>query len=346
MRPPVRVLQSFPEPRPTTNPYIVQLRRSLDALDDVELVTFSWRRALSDRYDVFHMHWPETLIAGRGPKALARQLLFLLLMVRLSARQTAVVRTAHNLHPQEQVSAWARFLLRRAERRTTLYVRINEQTPLPPGAASVTVVHGHYRHWFAGHPRPARQPGQVAFVGLIRPYKNVAGLVAAFRTTAGAAPDARLDVAGSPRTEDLAAAVRAAADGDPRVALRLRHLDDAELVEVIGRAELVVLPYREMHNSGAALLALSLDRPVLVPDNEVTARLAAEVGQEWVMRYSGELDGQRILDALARAGQLAPDGRPDLGRRDWDSAGTDHLTAYRRAIELRRAGGRFRPRRR
>lgn len=345
MTAPLRVLQSFPEPRPTTNPYIVQLRRSLDALDDVELITFGWRRALRGRYDVFHVHWPETLVSGRGPKALARQVLFLLLMFRLSVRRTAVVRTAHNLAPQEQVPRRVRFLLRRAERRTTLYVRINEDTPLPEGAASATIVHGHYRDWFAGLPRPRQRAGQLAFVGLIRQYKDVPGLVTAFRSTAGSAPDARLDVAGAPRTEELAAAVRAAAHGDPRVSLCLRHLDDAELVDVVVRSQLVVLPYREMHNSGAALLALSLDRPVLVPDNDVTRRLADEVGPEWVLRFPGRLDGQQLLEGLAAAGRLPADARPDLGRRGWDAAGAEHLAAYRRAVELRRAGTGIRRRR-
>ncbi len=61
----------------------------------------------------------------------------------------------------------------------------------------------------------------------------------------------------------------------------------------------MVLPYREMHNSGAALTALSLNRPVLVPDNEVNRELAEEVGPGWVFRYDGELTGRHLLDALA-----------------------------------------------
>ncbi len=57
---------------------------------------------------------------------------------------------------------------------------------------------------------------------------------------------------------------------------------DADLVREISMSEMVVLPYRFMHNSGAVLLALSLDRPVLVPDNEVNRLLEIEVGSDWV----------------------------------------------------------------
>ncbi len=77
---------------------------------------------------------------------------------------------------------------------------------------------------------------------------------------------------------------------DARIAHHLEHVPDDDLAAEVAHAQLVVLPYREMHNSGAVLLALSLDRPVLVPRNEVTDALAAEVGPWWVQRYDGELD--------------------------------------------------------
>jgi len=105
-------------------------------------------------------------------------------------------------------------------------------------------------------------------------------------------------------------------------------------------AAVVVLPYTEMHNSGAALMALSLDRPVLVPDNPVTRDLGTEVGDGWVLRYGGELTPERLLEAAAEAARLAPGDRPDLGSRDWHHAGAQHLAAYRRAVTLTRPGRR------
>ena len=48
---PIRVLQSFPAPRPTTNPYIVMLARSLAATPGLAVRTFTWRTALAGRYD-------------------------------------------------------------------------------------------------------------------------------------------------------------------------------------------------------------------------------------------------------------------------------------------------------
>jgi beta-1,4-mannosyltransferase len=328
------VLQSFPRPRPTTNPYLVLLGRSLAALPDVRVLTFSWRRALRGGYGVFHAHWPEILVSGASPlKQAVRQVLFVLLLLRLRLTRTPLVRTVHNLELPSGISRREVALLRWAERWTSLRIRLNEETPIPDGAPFATVVHGHYRDWFAPHPRAAAQPGRLAFVGQVRRYKGVDRLVAVFGATAGRAPEPlTLHVAGKPSSEALGAELLAAAAADPRIEVSLGHLSDADLVAAVTAAELVVLPYREMHNSGGALAALSLDRPVLVPDNPVNRRLAEEVGPGWVHRYAGELSADSLLEALAALRAAPPAVPPDLSLRDWDPLGEAHRAAYRRAL--------------
>jgi beta-1,4-mannosyltransferase len=333
---PLVVLQSFPTPRETTNPYLVLLATSITDLPDARLRTFSWRRALLSRYDVFHVHWPEILVSGHSPlKKAVRQVLFVLLLLRLRLRRTPLVRTLHNLHLPEGISRREVVLLRLAERSTTLWIRLNDTTPAPAGARSVTIPHGHYRDWFARFPEPAPRPGHLAFVGLVRRYKGVTGLLEAFAETAAQEPDWTLRVAGRPSTDELADELRTAAAADPRVSLALQFLSDAELVQEMGAAELVVLPYREMHNSGGALAALSLDRPVLVPDNEVNRLLAEEVGPGWVFRYDGTLTGPDLVTALAARRSSAAADRPDLSAREWAAAGRAHLEAYRAARSRR-----------
>ncbi|MQA32809.1 glycosyltransferase [Modestobacter roseus] len=332
---PLTVLQSFPEPRPTTNPYVVMLRSALDDLPGVEVLTFSWRRALTARYDVVHAHWPEILVDGRDPgRRFVRQALFVLLLLRLRVTRTPLVRTVHNLELPQGLSRRQSVLLRWAQRRTTLRIRINETTALDDGTPVATVVHGHYRDWYAEHPRREVQPGRLAFVGQVRRYKGVDRLVEAFRSVEDAT--LRLRIAGRPTSGELADELRAGAAADPRISLSLDFLPDAELVAEISAAELVVLPYREMHNSGGALAALSLGRPVLVPDNLVNRRLAEEVGAEWVLTFDGPLTGQALAAAVSRLRAMPPAGRPDLSRREWDDAGRAHVAAYRQAIGVLR----------
>lgn len=333
---PFTVLQSFPEPRETTNPYVVMLREALDRVPGTQVLTFSWRRALTARYDAFHAHWPEILVDGATPlKKLVRQALFVLFLLRLRLTRVPMVRTVHNLELPEGISRREVLLLRWAERAVALRIRINEVTELDDGTPVETVVHGHYRDWYAPHARSERRPGRLAFVGQVRRYKGVDQLVDAFRETTGTGLSLR--IAGRPTSEELAGQLRAAATADPRIGLSLAFASDRDLVTEVSEAELVVLPYREMHNSGGALAALSLDTPVLVPDNTVNRRLAEEVGPGWVHTFTPPLTAADLEGALARLHATPPTAPPDLSRREWDDAGRAHVAAYRRAREALRA---------
>jgi glycosyltransferase involved in cell wall biosynthesis len=313
------------------------LADSLAGHPEVELRTFTWRNALLSRYDVFHAHWPEVHVTGKTPlRAAVFQLLFAALLLRLRLQRIPLVRTLHNVHLPEGISRREVFLLRWAERRTALWIRLNRTTALPPGQPVETILHGHYRDWFARFPRPAAVPGRFVLAGLVRRYKNAAGLIRAFHGTGAQLAGGSVRIAGLPSSEELAAELRREAADDPRISLRLEFLSEADLAAEISAAELVVLPYREMHNSGAALSALSLARPVLVPDNEVNRVLAEEVGPGWVFRYDGELTGRHLLDALDAYRSRPPGNPPALTARDWDVAAPAHLAAYRRALALRR----------
>lgn len=327
----ITVQQSFPEPRPTTNPYIVMLRDHLATTPGVAVRTFSWRAAILGRYDVFHAHWPEILVSGSSaPKRAVRQALTLVLLARLALTRTPIVRTMHNLHRPSGISRIEHALLGLFERRTAFVIVLNEQTVPPEGVGSAVIPHGHYRDWYARFPQREAVSGRLSYFGLIRRYKGVDGLLRAFSALPGA--ERSLRVAGRPSSEDLAGELRGLAANDDRIDLSLDFLTDAELVDVARQGELVVLPYREMHNSGGALAALSVDRPVLVPANAVNERLSMEVGPGWVVQYEDELDASDLERALDIVNGPTRSSSPDLSARDWDLAGELHLAAYRAAI--------------
>ena len=336
--PSLRVLQSVPSPGPQTNPYVVQLAAALRA-EGLDVRWFSPRAGVLGRYDVFHAHWPEVMVRrdGRAARVAARAR-FVLLMLRLQAdRRVAVVSTLHNLAAHESANRVERALLGWFDRRTDAWVALNDATPLPDPARGSVVLHGDYRDWYAGHEVPDAVPGRLLYFGLIRPYKRVDRLIETFAAVPG--DELSLHVVGRP-TAALRPAVEAAAAADRRVTARLDYVDDAELAREVGAAELVVLPYEDMHNSGALLLALSLGRPVLVPSGPVTEALAAEVGNGWVPTYSGPLTPDVLRKALDGARGLA--GGPDLSRRSWPLIAREHAAVYRSALARRRSSRRRR----
>ncbi|GAB3744966.1 glycosyltransferase family protein [Microlunatus parietis] len=334
--PRLTVLQSFPTPRPTTNPYLIMLAERLERTGQVRVLTFGYRTALLGRYDVFQVHWPEILLHGSSPlKKLARQLLAFAFMIRLAITRTPVVRTVHNVERPEGLTRLDHRLLDLMDRLTTLRIRLNRHTPVPAGAPSMIIPHGHYRDWFAGHATESLVPGRIGYVGLIRRYKGVERLLETF---AGTDADVTLMIGGQPSTAELAEAITAAAAADARITVVPRFLDDAELVSIVTGSELIVLPYRLMHNSGGTLAALSLNRPVLVPDNEVNRDLADETGPGWVHLFDGELRAEDLITTLDRVRQPRT-AEPRLVGRDWPELAAAHLAGYRQAIAIRRAGG-------
>lgn len=327
------VLQSFPEPRPTTNPYLVMLAGALREDPQLRVLNFSWRTALGSRYEVFHVHWPEIMVTGgTWPKRTVRQLLFLGLLAKLRLQRTAVVRTRHNLELPEGLGRIESWLLGMFERRTDLVIRLTDETPV--AGPSSTIVHGHYRTWFAGRPHSAMVSGRFGYAGLIRRYKGVEALVAAFSSLPG--PELSLGIGGKPSSAELSGALEAAARADPRILLALEFLPDDEFVAAVTAAELMVFPYRAMHNSGGVLAALSLDRPALVPDNAVNRALAAEVGPGWLHFFTAPLTAAALESALASARSPGRTPAPDLAMRGWDHAALAHKDAYLRALSLRR----------
>lgn len=325
---PIRVLQSVNPPRATTNPYLTQLGRELQQRTSMNY--FTWRRALLGSYDVLHVHWPEILLRGAGrPRDLIRRPLLALLTVRLSwSRRTALVRTLHNLSPHEPPGRLDRALLAAFNRQTDLWIDINGHLEPPSSAPVVTIPHAHYRDWYADAPRYDREPHRLLFFGHLRRYKGIPELLGSFGAVA---PDASLHIVGQVHDEEIASVVRTAVDSDSRVTADLSYVSDETLSAEIGRSSLVVLPYREFENSGALLLALSLDRPVLVPQSPLTSSLAAEVGPGWVTTYSGPLTAATLQQALTDSAAMT--GRPRFQNRDWAEIGQAHVAAYEMAVD-------------
>src|SRR3546814_4416972 len=94
-----------------------------------------------------------------------------------------------------------------------------------------------------------RRPPRATRTDTLLPYTTL------FRSTA------RLVIAGYCTDADLTAELRQAAASAGNIHLQLEYLSDAEIERITDEADAVVLPYRDIVNSGSALLALSRFRP-------------------------------------------------------------------------------------
>ena len=155
------------------------------------------------------------------------------------------------------------------------------------------------------------------FFGQIRPYKGVPELVEAFSSLD--LPDAELWIVGNPHTDDIEAQVTALAASDPRIETRLAFVPDDRIQYYLNAADVLVLPYRKILNSGSAHLGLSFATPIVAPK---IGCLPETVPPENDLLYDPAADGlTRALRQAYESTDLDRVGRANYQRAralNWD----------------------------
>jgi beta-1,4-mannosyltransferase len=345
----MRVLLSFDQTKPAANPYLQLLVASLRA-EGVETIPFSIRRLLTKQGGAWHLHWPESAVTDASLLRSSVRAVAMLALTQVARwLGVKVVWTVHNLHPHESYHPRVeRWFMRRFVRRLSATLHLSrsglEQAlaayPALRERPAFVTLHGHYRDYYRPRlPSPAAAKAELglsskdillAFVGTLRRYKGIPALLRAFGGVT--ARDVTLLVAGECRDAALAAELRQLSDGNDRIQLRLGRVMDETMVAMVQAADLVVLPFADVLNSGSALLALSLDTPVLVPRMGALIELQGELGPAWVRTYSGPLTDE-VVESAIRATRTAPkSGRAPLAERDWSGVARATAGALRAIV--------------
>ena len=334
--------------RRADNPYGELLYRGMPSFG-IEVDCFSTKRALWGRYDIFHLHWPEYYLNRALPKALIGSLLVLLTIAWMRSRGTRILWTAHNAHshalshPAIETWFWRMFtdmLDGFVSLSDACAKRVEMDVPDLRQRESAVIPHGHYREAYPSAIDKLRArlalgltPEQTVllFFGGVAPYKNVPHLIGTFRHAD--LPDTIMLVAGRPDCKH-GRAVEMAAQRDPRIRLDLRHIPKEEARLLFSAADLVVLPFSDIMHSGSAILALSFNKPVLVPALGALPELQACVGKDWVQTYQGELT-PAILSAAAAWARNSDRGLcPDLSSFEWPHIVQATVALYSRLCAL------------
>jgi beta-1,4-mannosyltransferase len=300
-------------------------------------------RALFRKYDVLHLHWPEYYLTQSLTKAIIGTPAILFLVAWLRFRGTRIIWTLHNLHTHHRFFPRAEHLFwRTLTPMLHSYISLNEasmqraraQFPSLRSAQGVVIPHGHYRGSYpnAVSQSQARQLLGISaqetlllFFGTISPYKNVPHLIRTFCRTA--LKDTTLLVAGHPGEKEERR-VKDALVGGRRVKLHLERIP-AESVQIFfAAADLVVLPFTEIANSGSVMLALSFNRPILVPAQGAMPELREIVGSEWIYTYEGELSPDTLKAGVLWAQGTVRNASPNLDAFDWDDIASETFTIY------------------
>ncbi len=142
----------------------------------------------------------------------------------------------------------------------------------------------------------------VLFFGLLRPYKGIDVLLEAWRERdLGGSGAAELWIVGMPRMD-----ISSLRSGAPAgVRFLPRFVSGGEIPAVMGRASLVVLPYREIDQSGVAFTALGLGVPLLLSDVGGFPEIAATGAAHTVPAGDPAALGEALEQLLGDPGELA-----------------------------------------
>ncbi len=330
-----------------TNPYNAALYTAIRQLG-ATVGEFTKQRLLFGRWDVVHVHWPDGALNTRHAAVAAVRLLYLVgKLLFAKARGAKIVWTVHNLqahHPAfPRLERWLwRAFVPLVDGAISLsrsgLALARARFPALAGKAQFVIPHGHYRGCYKNgcsraeaRDRFGLEPARpvVAFVGQIKPYKNVPTLLRAFLDCRADDPGASLLITGKLADPAVAAGLAAHADQPTNVVCRFGHIADDDMQFALNACDLAVFPYREILNSGSAILALSFDRPVLVPAKGAMGELRELIGANWVMTYEGELTGDVLRAALRWATETPRPAPCDLAPLAWETIAEQTLAAYR-----------------
>ncbi len=315
----------------------------------VTLSDYRYFSSLFTRFDIFHVHWPERSVFPVAlPKRIAKVLLFLVFVYLCKARGGRVIWMANNIGSHEGASPrlerllW-RYFLPRVDHVIHLCPASadlikNLAGPLPPGTV---LAHPHYRPHFAAlnssaEPRLKLDLPKDSFVvgcfGSTRRYKGIDLLIGAMREWNR--KDAVLLYGGPPISRELQKEIEALAGGDPRIKLFIRPLSDTELRDLIEASDVIAMPYRKILNSGVAMGAVSLNRPILGPAVGCVLDYEAHLGPDWVLTYDGTLDADDLERAYLKFRGRDKSAECNLDWMDPDRVAKETVRIYEQTLQL------------
>lgn len=277
---------------------------------------------------VLHAHWFASVFTSALSEADATARLHAMIatieafVARTGAR---LLWSAHNIFPHgaqfpQTYLALRRWIFGRFDMLHVMddsHVAVLEQAYGRPAPPAFCVPHMAYhgavpdsidRNAARAHFGIARDAFVFGAFGSLHRYKNLDRLLEVICAMADARPDRPLAalMGGVPGDADFARALVARFADDPRITLIPRMIEDAEIQYLHHGADVMVMPYSDTLNSGAALMAATFARPFVMPQ---TAGAEAMVPLGARLYDPAAADGLRgALAACLEAGDTsAPD---------------------------------------
>lgn len=300
--------------RPFGNPYAGALYRYV-ARNGWNVIGFSPRDLVTQKYQIFHLHWPDSFVVRKG--LLQSLVAFVRLIggvIYARCKGAKIVWTAHNLLSHDKMypiiewgfhCLWPRLVdgiifltnYSREEFFKTWGRNFKGGTDVIP--------HGHYRGIYPKPNVDLIQPKTgpvILFLGRVMRYKGLEQLIAAFKNLNG---NVRLEIYGECVDVEYRRKIEELCKSDSRITCLLEPVNSRDLRSILQSTNLAVIPFKQVTNSGSVLLMISHGLPVLVPDLPQFRELQTAIGDEGkLIRFYRELDTAALEEAMQKNGNI------------------------------------------
>jgi len=184
------------------------------------------------------------------------------------------------------------------------------------------------------------------FFGNIAPYKGLEYLVEAFRLVMDRGKGYRLIVAGNPKNcDEYWGSIRASLERHPyrdHILQRIEFIPDAETEVYFKAADILVLPYRYVYQSGVLFLGYSFGLPVIAADVGALKEGIIEGETGWVCKPEDSNDLAKSIETYFASSlyenlesRMSAIRDFALKRHSWDVVGSITVDVYKELLKGR-----------
>lgn len=247
--------------------------------DEIEISSFSWKKALFSKYRIIHIHWIEHLVASPGLlKSISKAFFALMLLLRVKLLGIIIINTRHNLHPHARINnLFSRIMYSLWNRCVQYFVVMNRFEYTTSSLNTFHIPHHIYRddleESISNYLINNYADEYFVHLGRMDPGRKILELISNF---GGAIQDAQLILVGEVPDKDYLSKIMYEAKKFKNIYVKPEKVTAREFDALIVNSAGVIGPLNDYHNSGVIFHVLSHKRSLLTLNNMSSREIKSE----------------------------------------------------------------------
>lgn len=298
-----------------------------------------------------HLHWIEYCVFRWDTKrelitTIIFSLQFIIDIIFVRLLGVKIVWTVHNYlshdTPFPRLELWVRRILSKLVNKIILLNKSTQDEIVKQYKTDLNktcfIPHGHYRDAYEPLIEPIDAKTQLnlpltgkiyLFLGILKPYKGIEDILEIWKSDCNLSGNHTLVIAGKPSSKVYGSKLTEIVSEIKGAVIYPRFIKDNEINIFFSAADVIILPFKKILNSGSLILAMSYDKPIIAPRLEVIKEI---LGKADTLLYHPE-DQNGLLAAIKKSnqinlGELSQQVRNSCNNLNWENIGEKTFHVY------------------